>query len=70
MIVGRNLYRKNCRKRIGRDRGDPERVRLSASLQAIAEDSDEDIIFERKPKGWKKKNKKEEEEGKPSASLK
>ncbi|XP_022800342.1 uncharacterized protein LOC111338177 isoform X1 [Stylophora pistillata] len=64
LAIGAVFYRiwKNCRKRIGRDRGDPERVRLSASLQAIAEDTDEDIIFERKPKGSKMKNKKEEEE--------
>ncbi|XP_022800317.1 uncharacterized protein LOC111338153 [Stylophora pistillata] len=60
---------KNCRKRIGRDRGDPERGRLSASNQAIAEDGDEDIIFERKPKGWKKKNKKEDKEDSPGKKV-
>ena len=70
VIFGRNFYRRNCRKRAGRDRGDLERGRLSASNQAIAEDGDEDIIFERKPRERKEKNKKEDEGGKPNVSLK
>ena len=52
------------------NRGDLERGRLSASNQAIAEDGDEDIIFERKPRERKEKNKKEDEGGKPNVSLK
>ena len=70
VIFGRNFYRRNCRKRAGRDRGDLERGRLSASNQAIAEDGDEDIIFERKPRERKEKNKNEDEGGKPNVSLK
>ena len=62
-----NFYRRSFRKGIRRDRGSLERGMSSDSKWNIKHDRNEDVIFEREPKGW---NEEEDEEGEPNVSLK